>query len=40
MTYKETLPTINMLAKSNLVLPIKPGIAPSQVNSIDILEFD
>ncbi|GLT13614.1 fimbria/pilus periplasmic chaperone [Vibrio algivorus] len=40
VTYKETLPTINMLAKSNLVLPIKPGIAPSQVNSIDILEFD
>ncbi|WP_027695577.1 fimbria/pilus periplasmic chaperone [Vibrio litoralis] len=40
VTYKDALPTINMLAKSNLVLPIKPGIAPSQVNSIDILEFE
>ncbi|MCF7352720.1 fimbria/pilus periplasmic chaperone [Vibrio sp. CK2-1] len=40
VTYKDALPTINMLAKSNLVLPIKPGIAPNQVNSIDILEFE
>ena len=40
VTYKEALPTINMLAKSNVVLPIKLGIAPSQVNSIDILEFE
>lgn len=40
VTYKDSLPTINMLAKSNIVLPLKPGIAPSQVNSIDILEFE
>ena len=40
VTYKDALPTINMLAKSHVVLPIKSGIAPQSVNSIDILEFE
>lgn len=38
--YKEALPTINMLAKSNVVFPLKAGIAPSQFQSIDIISLE
>lgn len=40
VAYKEPLPPINMLAKSNVVLPLKPGIAPSNVESVDILALE